>query len=182
MGPSKYLARRDETNFTDNGQPYTMNQLLFVLFTLVLVASLCSWALVYLRRKRLAKQQASLLPTYHQPSHQRSQSTSNFNYGKNESVFVYDEKMNLIHNSSGPHSTVVPEIHITFPDDESKTGLQKGRVVVVHITKSGHVGMEPLNQHHLPPYQKEDAERFQSLDLERIGGLREKESAATRFS
>lgn len=90
--------------------------------------------------------------------------------------------MNLIHNSSSPPSAAVPEIHITFPDEESKAGMQKGRVVVVHITDSGSVGMEPLRQETLPPYQKEDADRFQSLDLERIGGLREKDASGPRFS
>ena len=185
MGSLKYtyLARRDSSGFgTDDEPPYSMRQLLFVFFTLLLVASVCSLALFCLHRKRLARDQASLLPTHHQSSHHRSPSISNFDYGGNKSVFVYDEKMNLIHNSSSPPSTAVPEIHITFPDEEGKTGLQKGRVVVVHVTESGSVGMEPLNPETLPPYQKEDADRFQSLDLERIGGLREKEPTGHRFS
>jgi len=159
-----------------------MRQLLFVIVTLLLVATLCSLALFCLRQKRLARKQASLLPTHYQSSHHRSPSINNFNYGNNDSVFVYDEKMNLIHNSSSPPSAAVPEIHITFPDEEGKTGLQKGRVVVVHVTDSGSVGMEPLTRDTLPPYQKEDADRFQSLDLERIGGLREKQTTGQRFS
>lgn len=184
MGSFKYtsFSRRDESGFTDDETPYSMHQLLFVLFTLLLVATLCSLALFFLRRKRLGRQQAGLLPTHHQSSHHRSPSISNFNYGKNESVFVYDEKMNLIHNSSGPLTTAVPEIHITFPDEEGKAGVQQGRRVVVHITDTGSVGMGPLNQDNLPPYQKEDADRFQSLDLERIGGLKEKTSSGPRFS
>jgi len=126
-----------------------------------------------------------MLPTYQQSSHRRSPSISrNPNTpDQNGSVFVYDEKMNLIHNSSSPPSAAVPEIHITFPDEEEKSsGHQKGRVVIVHITDSGSVGMEPLIRDNLPPYQKEDAARFQSLDLERIGGLREKESPPQRWS
>ncbi|KIW17340.1 hypothetical protein PV08_04532 [Exophiala spinifera] len=160
-----------------------MGHLLFVFFTLLLLASLCSLALFVIRRKRLAKNQ-SMLPTYHQPaSHHRSPSVSNFNTGKNESIFVYDEKMNLIHNSSPSSASAVPEIHITFPDEEGNAGaVQKGRVVVVHITDSGSVGMEPVTQERLPPYQQEDPTRFQSLDLERIGGLKEKESSDTRWS
>ena len=159
-----------------------MHQLLFVLFTLLLVATLCSLALYLMRRKRLARQQDALLPTHHQSSHHRSPSISNFDYGQNESVFVYDEKMNLIHNSSSPPSTAVPEIHITFPDEEGKSGLQQGRRVVVHITETGSVGLSPLSGDNLPPYRKEDADRFQSLDLERIGGLKEKASTGSRFS
>ncbi|OAP61071.1 hypothetical protein AYL99_03272 [Fonsecaea erecta] len=178
-----YLQRRDDSDFTDGGPPYSMNQLLFIFFTLVLMASLCSLALFLLRRRRLARDRAALLPTHHQASHHRSPSVSHFGrQDKNESIFVYDEKMNLIHNSSSPPSAAVPEIHITFPDEEGKTGLQKGRVVVVHVTDSGSVGMAPLHQENLPPYQKEDGERFQSLDLNRIGGLREKEPLSLRFS
>ncbi len=185
MGSLKYTypARRDSSDLsTDDEPPYSMHQLLFVLFTLVMVASLCSLALFFLRRKRLARKQASLLPIHQQYSHQRSPSISNFDCGKDGSVFVYDEKMNLIHGSSSPPSSVVPEIHITFPDEEGKTGMQQGRVVVVHVTDSGSVGLGPRNHESLPPYQKEDADRFQSLDLERIGGLKEKSFTSQRFS
>ncbi|EXJ72186.1 uncharacterized protein A1O5_04690 [Cladophialophora psammophila CBS 110553] len=185
MGSLKYayLQRRGESDFTDGGPTYSMGHLLFVFFTLLLMASLCSLALYFLRRRRLARERAALLPIHQQSLHHRSPSISHFGHqDKNESIFVYDEKMNLIHNSSSPPSAAVPEIHITFPDEEGKTGLQKGRVVVVHITDSGSVGMEPLNQETLPPYQKEDGERFQSLDLERIGGLKEKEPSSRRFS
>jgi len=181
-----FLLKRDSSDFSDgdSSNPASMGHLLFVFFILLLVASLCSIALFYLRRRRLAGEQTSLLPTYHQSSHHRSPSISNFTpHNKNESIFVYDEKMNLIHNSSSPPSSAVPEIHITFPDEDGKSGgAQKGRVVVVHVTDSGSVGMEPLNQENLPPYQKEEADRFQSLDLERIGGLKEKEPSGHRFS
>lgn len=159
-----------------------MGHLLFAFFTLLLLASLLSLALLYLRRRRLAREQA-LLPRYHQAPHHRSPSIANFSpTDKNGSIFVYDEKMNLIHNSSSPPSAAVPEIHITFPDEEGKPSNQKGRVVVVHITDSGSIGMEPLKSDNLPPYQKEDAERFQSLDLERMGGLKEKEMPGQRWS
>ena len=180
MNSLSILNRRggSSSEFTDdgNGTFYTMNRLLFVIFILLLAASLCSLALFCLRRKRLASGRASLLPIHHQASHHRSPSINNLNScTKNESVFVYDEKMNPIHNSLEPPSTPVPAIHITFPDEEDQAGIQKGRVVVVHITDSGSVGMGPLAKGNLPPYQKGDADRFQSLDLERIGGLREKE-------
>lgn len=175
--------RTDADDFLDGNPPSSeMNHLAFVFSTLLLLAVLCSIALYFMRRKRLARQ-AAVLPSYHPVSHHRSASVSNFGTShKNESVFVYDEKMNLIHNSSSPPTGAVPEIHITFPDEDEKSGNQKGRVVVVHITDTGSVGMEPLNRGNLPPYKKEDAERFQSLDLERIGGLREKETSDSRWS
>ncbi|KIV91148.1 hypothetical protein PV10_05721 [Exophiala mesophila] len=177
---SNFVQRRDaEDSTNEHISALEMNHLAFVFFALVASACFCCVALCFLRRRRMARrQQATSLPTYHQVSHhQRSPSVTNFGNGyKNESVFVYDEKMNLIHNSSSPTSTSVPEIHITFPDEEGKpSNSQNGRVVVVHITDSGSVGMGPLQRDDLPPYQKEDADRFQSLDLERIGGLREKE-------
>jgi len=186
MDPLKYfhLRSRDSLDVSDNEPPdsISMGQILFAFFSLLLLASLLSLALFYLRRRRLTREQP-VLPTYHQPSHLRSPSITNFTPNdKNESIFVYDEKMNLIHNSSSPPSATVPEIHITFPDEEGKSGHQKGRVVVVHITDSGSVGMEPLVRESLPPYQKDDAERFQSLDLERIGGLKEKETPGQRWS
>jgi hypothetical protein len=180
MDSIHYVVRRDDLDSGDDTDYYDMNHLLFALFTLLLLASLLSIALVFLRRRRLLQKQASLLPTYHH-SHHRSPSITNISYGRNESVFVYDEKMNLIHNSSSPPSSVVPEIHITFPDEEGMSG-QKGRVVVVHVTDSGSVGLGPIRQEHLPPYQQENADRFQSLDLNRIGGLREKEPLTQRFS
>lgn len=176
--------RRDTQDFSDRGPSNsTMGRLLFVLFILLLLASLCSLVLVMLRRRRLARKQGLLSP-YPQKSHRRSMSISNFDaQARNESIFVYDEKMNLIHNSSSPPSAAIPEIHITFPDDEGNGRKnQNNRVVVVHITDSGSIGMEPLKNEKLPPYQQADADRFQSLDLERIGGLREKNPSGPTWS
>ena len=72
-------------------------------------------------------------------------------------------------------SDSLPEIRITFPEEEDEAGKRKsGRVVIVRIGENGGVGLEPCNDDHLPPYQKSDAERLQSLDLDRMGGLKEK--------
>ena len=68
----------------------------------------------------------------------------------------------------------VPEIRITFPEeDERGSKRTSDRVVVVKISDRGGIGLEPYKDDHLPPYRKAD-ERFQSLDLDRIGGLKEK--------
>lgn len=68
----------------------------------------------------------------------------------------------------------VPEIRITFPDEQDEAGRPKsGRVVVVRVGETG-VGLEPLRDEQLPAYEKESGERFHSLDMERIGGLKEK--------
>lgn len=74
----------------------------------------------------------------------------------------------------------MPEIRITFPDEEGGPGSGKrmsGRVVVVRIGEKGAVGMEPWGEEEmrgeqLPPYRREG--EWASLDLERMGGLREK--------
>lgn len=68
----------------------------------------------------------------------------------------------------------VPEIRITFPDEQDESGRRKsGRVVVVRVGETS-VGLEPLQDEQLPAYEKE-AGRFHSIDIERIGGLKEKE-------
>lgn len=150
------------------------NELLYGFFVLFLFACLTSITLLYLRRKRAARQ-ASLLPTYKRRGHQRSLTiTTTPVHATQDRVFVYDEKMNLIANSHGPPDSPVPEIRVTFPDEVDQQSGQKmaGRVVVVRITDTGSVGLEPLQQEQLPPYQQADT-RFQSLELDRIGGLRE---------
>ena len=84
----------------------------------------------------------------------------------------------MVEDSSRPGSPVspVPEIRITFPEEENEAGKSKsGRVVVVRISETGGLGLEPYSDEHLPAYQQSDAERFQSLDLDRMGGLKEVE-------
>lgn len=47
--------------------------------------------------------------------------------------------------------------------------------MVVRISETGGLGLEPCSDEYLPAYQQSDAERFQSLDLDRMGGLKELE-------
>lgn len=150
------------------------NGVLFAFFVLFMFGILTSITLVYFRRRRFA-QQPALLPTHRGRGHQRSLTvTTAPMYAGQDKVFVYDEKMNLIANSHGPPDSPVPEIRVTFPDEVDPSGQKlSGRVVVVRITDSGSIGMEPLAQEQLPAYQHADPGRFQSLDLNRIGGLRE---------
>lgn len=84
----------------------------------------------------------------------------------------------MVEDSSQPSSpsSPVPEIRITFPEEHDDAGKSKsGRVVVVRISETGGLGLEPCSDEHLPAYQQSDAERFQSLDLDRLGGLKELE-------
>lgn len=166
------MATLQSRDFDDDYDSH--NRLLFGFFVLLLVACLASATLVWLRRRRAA-QQAALLPTHQRRGHQRSLTiTTAPTYAGQDRVFVYDEKMNLVANSHGPPGSPVPEIRVTFPDEVDQQSGQKmsGRVVVVRITDSGSVGMEPL-QEQLPPYQQADSGHFQPVELDHIGGLRE---------
>jgi hypothetical protein len=82
----------------------------------------------------------------------------------------------LANPHSPPHSPDnVPEIHITFPDEQDEQGRPRsGRVVVVRVGETS-VGLEPLNDEQLPAYEKESKTQFFAIDMDKIGGLKEKE-------
>jgi len=143
------------------------------LFVLVILASCLAGILYLLRRQRRAQKQP-VLPTHHRcPSQRRLTISATSGFGRAESIYVVDEKRDMMQEPTSP----VPEIRITFPDEADASGKrQSGRVVVLRIADSGSIGMEPVAEDQLPPYQKSDAERFQSLDLDRIGGLKEREA------
>ncbi|MCJ1459740.1 hypothetical protein MMC28_010119 [Mycoblastus sanguinarius] len=162
----------------------TMMSLLIALIA-ILAFGLCLIAgLFILRARRKAKQIEKLTDLPFQ-ANRASSKTSNHKrltvtaapydrYPK--PINTYNEKEILVDESSQPSSpsSPLPEIRITFPEEEEDGGKRKsGRVVVVRISEKGGLGLEPYNDDHLPAYEKSDAERFQSLDLERIGGLKE---------
>ena len=78
-------------------------------------------------------------------------------------------------HSDSPPASPVPEIRITFPEEEDKAGKRQSRVVVVRISDKGDIGLEPYEEEPLPVYQQRENDGFKSLDLERIGGLKEKD-------
>ncbi|RJE25672.1 hypothetical protein PHISCL_01999 [Aspergillus sclerotialis] len=170
------LVSRDGSDNGDDGLSPTIVDLLIALLVLVLVVFVLVGGLLVLRRRRQKRrQQQSELPIHNgqcSPNHRLTISASPS--AKRESVLVLDEKRRLMENSSPPDSPV-PEIRITFPEEEDEAGKRKsGRVVIVRISEGGGVGLEPY-QEELPPYQASDANRFHSLDIERMGGLKEKE-------
>lgn len=161
-----------------DGLDPTMVSLLVSLLVLVLLGVVLVGVLYFLRSMRRARKQAeaeSQLPLYEkrQSNHRRLTITA-MPYSKGrESVLVYQEKQDLMANSSSPPPSPVPEIRITFPDEVDESGKrQSGRVVVVRVGEHS-VGLEPL-QEELPPYQRDASDRFDSLDLDRMGGLKEK--------
>lgn len=162
-----------------------MTNLLIALVALLFFGLALAATLLILRHRRRAKQIQKLadLPFQAHPpapkisSHRRLTVTAS-PYGRNSHpISIYNEKEIMVEESSRPTSpsSPLPEIRITFPDEEDEAGKRKsGHVVVVRISENGGMGLEPYNGEHLPPYQQSDADRFQSLDLDRMGGLREK--------
>lgn len=73
-----------------------------------------------------------------------------------------------------PTADPVPEIRITFPEEEDLQGRRKpGRVVIVQVGEAGVGYVRPVPEA-LPAYQERDG--FSSIDLDKIGGLREQKS------
>lgn len=168
--PSRIVAR-DGSN---GGLSNAMLDLMIALLVLVLVGLALVGGLLVLRRKKRNSRKQNVLPVHNgeAPAHQRRLTIST---NKSDSIMVYDEKRNLMENSDSPPPSPVPEIRITFPEEEDESGKRKsGRMVIVRISDAGSVGLEPCHEE-LPPYQSNDTGRFQSLDMERIGGLKEKE-------
>lgn len=146
-----------------------MLKLLIALLVLLVVSTILIITLVLLRSFHRKKRNST------------SEKLDSSNYKRltidtqNTPAYVIQEKRNLIDSPNSPPTSPVPEIRITFPDEVDKTGRpQSGRVVVVRMGENSAVGLEPLEDQ-LPPYQKSEGGRFQSLDLDRMGGLKEKE-------
>ncbi|KAL1960046.1 hypothetical protein VTO42DRAFT_218 [Malbranchea cinnamomea] len=175
MDTLRFFVKRDEDEV---GLSTTTVNLLISLLALVLFALAIVFVLLVLRRRRRQNQNKSELPLYNDQcskSHHRNLTIST---NRKDSVYVIDEKRSLYENSSSPPNSPVPEIRITFPDEEDASGKRKsGRVVVVRISDKGSIGLEPCDEETLPPYQSNGSDRFQSLDLERMGGLKEKEDS-----
>lgn len=171
------VARGDDPNNNDGMTP-KMVRLLVALLALVLLALVLIAGLYFLRKIRRTRREAAAaqLPLYEKRQSSRRLTITATPYGKgSESIVVYQEKQSLMSNSSSPPPSPVPEIRITFPDEVDEAGKrQSGRVVVVKVGEHS-VGMEPLREEDLPAYQRDASDRFDSLDLDRIGGLTEKD-------
>jgi len=154
----------------------TMLKMLVVLLVLMILALLLVAGLLFMRQRRRARR-AELLPLYDEKRLSTSSASSHHRrilIRPSESVYITKEKQTLIDSSSNPPSPTspLPEIRITFPEEFDAAGKrQSGRVVVVRVGDTT-VGLEPVAEDKLPAYG--EGERFQSLDLDRIGGLVEK--------
>ncbi|KAM0714079.1 hypothetical protein Q7P37_011043 [Cladosporium fusiforme] len=150
---------------------------LLIALLVLLVASICMCGALLLFRIRRRANKAHGLPMYNEKRDSASTMASYHRRtsGKpSESIYVLQEKQNLLDHSDEPRSNSIPEIRLTFPEEYDADGKRtSGRCVVVRVSESG-VGLEPV-QDKLPAYKSSEGERFQSLDLDRVGGLTEKE-------
>ncbi|SPO02870.1 uncharacterized protein DNG_05548 [Cephalotrichum gorgonifer] len=155
---------------------------MIVVLCLFFFALILSSILLYLRRAKQQKQMMDLgaPPAYkdvQRPGHLTIQTTDM--HGRSSVlVFGKDGEPMLANPLSPPHSPDnVPQIRITFPDEQDDTGkMQNGRVVVVRMGETS-VGLEPLDEEQLPVYEKENNSQFYSIDMEKIGGLKEKDNS-----
>ncbi len=171
------LSRRAE----ETGLSKTMVTLLVVLMVLLIIAVSLVAVLLILRQRRKARRAAIELSIPKLSSSRLSTSSRHSNHRRtsaqpSQSIHVFREKQ-LFEASCDPipRSSSLPEIRITFPEEVDATGKrQSGRVVVVHIGDTS-LGLEPVSEN-LPSYQQSEGGRFESIDLERVGGLMEKET------
>lgn len=174
---SALLHPRTETS---TSMSITMIDLLIALMILIFVSLLLVGVLYTVRKIRrsraISRQQLPLHNDSKPLSNHRRLTITATPYGRGSSIYVYDEKSSTLSSPTSPSKSHdnVPEIRITFPDEQDESGRRKsGRVVVVRVGETG-VGLEPLRDEQLPAYEKESGARFQSIDIERIGGLKEK--------
>lgn len=181
MAVTPHLVVRDDSS--PNGLTPTMTKLLIALVVFFFVGTCLAAGLFVLRSRRKNKQQQKPeIPFHKGPNHRRLTITAAPYGRRSESIYVYNEKTALSDDGSNSPTSPIPEIRITFPEEEDNTGKRlSGRVVVVRIGEGEAVGLEPVNDEHLPQYQRLESERFESLDLDRMGGLKEIERGSGRL-
>ncbi|KAJ4304098.1 hypothetical protein N0V88_001708 [Collariella sp. IMI 366227] len=173
---TRIIARTEQP-----GDNSSIVNLLIALLVLVFVGLVAFASLVLLRRNRRRKQVMNeTLPQYQDVkrtgNHRRLTIQTNNRDGRSSVIVLNGGQPMLANPQSPPHSPDnVPEIHITFPDEQDDQGRPKsGRVVVVRVGETS-VGLEPLHNEQLPAYEKESKTQFYAIDIDKIGGLKEKE-------
>ncbi|PKS10002.1 hypothetical protein jhhlp_004626 [Lomentospora prolificans] len=179
------LARSNVVNIEDDSeQDSSYNEdtirMMVGVLSLVIFGLLLATTLLYFRR---VKQQRKMMelgapPAYSDARHHPGLTIQTTDKHGRSSVFVIskDGQPMLSNPMSPPHSPDnVPQIRITFPDEQDDAGKTKsGRVVVVRMGETS-VGLEPVREEPLPVYEKENSSQFYSIDMDKIGGLKEKD-------
>lgn len=164
----------------DDGQDNMINLMLIILGLVFLALILASVLYLFHRRRRLQRLRDGTLPKYEDvkqtnPHGLTIETTHN---GRSSVYYIGRDGQPMLQNPhSPPHSPDnVPQIHITFPDEHDENGRAKsGRVLVVRVGDNASVGLEPMHEEQLPAYEKEAKGQFQSIDMNQIGGLKEKD-------
>ncbi|EGX50228.1 hypothetical protein TWF173_009905 [Orbilia oligospora] len=156
------LLRRSEDAASSNS---TIVQLLTALVVLAGLGLLLGGILVVIRRVK-SKNSPTL------PTHTRNLTVTAIPYSSSKRTSWFGNEKS---DRPGTPTSPVPEIRITFPEEESADGKRKsGRVVVVQVGEAGAAFVRDIEPDNLPPYQKGG---FSSVDLSKVGGLKEKEWA-----
>jgi hypothetical protein len=167
----------------DDGDNTNIINLLIVVLSLVFFGLILFGLLILIRRmRRRQRMRASSLPRYEDVkrggNHRQLtiQTKNGTKLGHSSVIYFKDGEPMLANPRSPPHSPDnVPEIHITFPDEQDESGRPKsGRVVVVRVGETS-VGLEPLDDEQLPAYEKESNTQFYAINMDHIGGLKEKD-------
>ncbi|KAF5129986.1 hypothetical protein E5D57_006321 [Metarhizium anisopliae] len=169
------ISRRD-----DDGQNHLIDLMLVILGLVFAALILASLLYLFHRRRRLQHLRNGTLPTYEdvKQTNPRGLTIETTHNGRSSVFYIGRDGQPMLQNPhSPPHSPDnVPQIHITFPEEHDENGRPKsGRVLVVRVGDNAAVGLEPMHDEQLPAYEKESKGQFQSIDMDNIGGLKEKD-------
>lgn len=174
MIPTRNEARLQARNEQHNSS--TMINLLITLLFLIFISLLLTVVLFIARtiRRRRALSRHHIASPEMNLSRNHQQISVSAPYRRCSSYSIYEEKKTPINSSLQSSPEAVPEIRITFPDEQDESGRRmSGRVVVVRVGEAG-IGLEPLRDEEQLPAYEEKGGLFQSIDINRIGGLKEK--------
>ncbi|UNI14077.1 hypothetical protein JDV02_000750 [Purpureocillium takamizusanense] len=172
------ITRRSDGS---DGPDKMINLMLVILGLVFLALMLASLLFLAQRRRRLMRQRMQSLNAHNevkQTSNHRGLTIETSHNGRSSILYIGRDGQPMLQNpNSPPHSPDnVPEIHITFPDEQDDQGRSRtGRVLVVRVGDNATVGLEPMHEEQLPAYEKEAKGQFQSIDMDQIGGLKEKD-------
>jgi hypothetical protein len=184
------VLRRDSLSPTAQTPSNLTIGLVVAFLVLVLTALTITGTFMYRNRRRRISRRSHIqldddedaLPTYDIEKRLTSISTKSSSVRKPASPSPSSLKLSekLPSFSPSPPPSPIPEIRITFPEEIDEKGQRKsGCVVVVKVGEMGNVGgLEGTNDDGPPAYGFEvrggQGQRWQSVDLERVGGLVEK--------
>ncbi len=176
------LRRLVSRSSSEDGSDKMINILIAILVLAFVSIILVSTLYFFRRSRRMQKLRNESLPTYNEaskePMLQHSLTIETKHNGRSSVVVIGRDGQPMLQNPNSPPDSPdnVPEIHITFPDEHDDEGQRKsGRVLIVRVGDNAAVGLEPVREEQLPAYEKEAKGQFQSIDMNKIGGLKEKD-------